>query len=89
MLIDLILTLIITLMIIIFTILTPLFPVINTAEIYPIIDNFMEIVEVGLDGVHFILGDLPFILAPVIMSLYLFYYTVFIPIRFIIKTFFK
>ena len=88
MLINFLLMVMITLMTIIFGILAPLFPVIETAEIYAVIDSFMEIVKIGLNGFHFLMGDIPFILAPVIMAIYIFYYTIFIPIRFIIKTFF-
>lgn len=89
MLINITLTIIITILNLIFNTISPIFPTIDTETIYEFINKFFDIVVIGLDGFHFIMGDLPFILAPIILTIYLFYYTVFIPLRFVIKTFFN
>lgn len=84
---NFILTIIITIINIVFNIITPLFPVIDTTQINLYIDKFFDIITVGLDGLHFIVGDFPFTIAPIILSIYLFYYTIFIPVKLILKVF--
>lgn len=80
-------TIVITIINIIFNIIAPLLPVIDTTQINLYIDKFFEIVTVGLDGLHFITGDFPFQIAGIIATIYIYYYTMFIPARIILKVF--
>ena len=89
---TLIFTILLTLMNVIFGILNILLPTIpldKMDQIYNYINKFFEIIKCGLAGFKFIAGPIPFILGGTILLMYTFYYTIFLPIRFIIRVFFK
>lgn len=75
-------------MLVIFQTISLALPVLDNTGIYQTIDNFFEIIKVGMNGFAFIFGTFPFTIISFISLLYAFYYTVFIPLRFILKTFF-
>ena len=53
-------------------------------DFYNLFDSYSEF---ALNGVHFLLGDFALGLAGAVLVIYVFYYTIYIPIKFMFKIF--
>lgn len=66
-----------------------LLPTIEEVGMYDAIDNFIPLVTPAIHAFRFIAGPMPFILAPIILSLYTIYYFTIVPIKVILRIFIK
>lgn len=85
---EFLLTLIIGFISLCYSLIFPLMPTIPVENLYSYVDRFFDMVKVGLNGFNFIAGPLPFELAQVILGFYVFYYTIFIVVKYILKALF-